>query len=124
MQVLVILLGLMLVINHPVVDTIVLSDFQQQALAQHNYYRQQLHCTNAMTLNGSLNTIAQNYAQYLAANNIFNHSGVSGLGENLWMESSSVVISLVNGKITCIDGSMQTFLYVFTRFGTDNCMVQ
>jgi uncharacterized protein YkwD len=113
MQILTILLGLISVIDRPSMGTVILSDFQQQALVQHNYYRQQLHCTTAMTLNASLNTIAQNYAQYLAANNIFNHSGTPGLGENLWMESSSVVISFVNGKSTCINRDMKTLSSVF-----------
>jgi uncharacterized protein YkwD len=92
----------------PSMNGIILSDFQQQALVQHNYYRQQLHCTTAMTLNSSLNTIAQNYAQYLAANNIFNHSGTVGLGENLWMAYSSVVITFVNGKNICINEDIKS----------------
>jgi len=98
MQVVLLILSLVIVINRPVAGAIILADFQQQALAQHNYFRQQLHCTGAMTLNASLNTIAQNYAQYLAANNIFNHSGAAGLGENLYSESSSAIINFVNGK--------------------------
>lgn len=84
-------------INQPVLSGIVLADFQQQALDQHNYYRQ-LHCTVGMTLNSSLNTIAQNYAEYLAANNIFNHSQTPGLGENLYYRYSSAGISSLNGK--------------------------
>jgi len=64
-----------------------------------------------MILNASLNDIAQNYSEYLAANNLFQHSGVAGLGENLWMESSSVVISFVNGKSTSNNRNVQTLLY-------------
>ena len=82
----------------PLLTAIVLANFQQEALDQHNYYRQQLHCTSLMTLNASLNTIAQNYAQFLATNNIFNHSGAAGLGENLYMSSSSMTIQFINGN--------------------------
>ncbi|CAF1101113.1 unnamed protein product [Rotaria sordida] len=78
-------------------SVVVLADFQQQALLQHNYFRQ-LHCTAAMALNSTINTIAQNYANYLATNNLFVHSGVSGLGENLWSMSSSVAITFINGS--------------------------
>ncbi|CAF4602544.1 unnamed protein product, partial [Rotaria sp. Silwood1] len=71
--------------------------FQQQALLQHNYYRQ-LHCTDALVLNSTINAIAQTYANYLAANNLFQHSGTSGLGENLWTVWSSGAIRSVNGS--------------------------
>ncbi|CAF1165095.1 unnamed protein product [Rotaria sp. Silwood1] len=76
---------------------IVLADFQQQALLQHNYYRQ-LHCIDAMVLNSTISKIAQTYANYLAANNLFQHSGTSGLGENLWAIWSSGAIRSVNGS--------------------------
>ena len=91
------LLILAVVIYRPATNAIILADFQQQALLQHNYFRQ-LHCTIGLVLNSTLNTIAQNYAAYLAANNIFNHSGAAGLGENLWSMSSSNAITFVNGK--------------------------
>ncbi|CAF1539606.1 unnamed protein product [Rotaria magnacalcarata] len=79
-------------------SSIVIADFQQQALEQHNFYRQQLHCTGLLILNSSLNTIAQNYAQYLANNNIFKHSGVAGLGENLYYSFSSTGMNSLNGS--------------------------
>lgn len=88
---------LMVLIHHPTVSTIILADFQQQALLEHNYYRQ-LHCTGPMMLNSTLNAIAQNYSQYLASNGLFNHSGAAGLGENLWTMSSSNIITFLNGK--------------------------
>ncbi len=99
MQCLLILSSFVFLIIYPTMGTINLADFQQEGLTQHNYYRQQLHCTTAMMLNASLNTIAQNYAQYLAANNIFNHSGAAGLGENLWMAYSSAAMTFVNGTV-------------------------
>jgi uncharacterized protein YkwD len=93
----ILLLIMGIVIHHPVSTTVVLADFQQQALVQHNYLRQ-LHCTGALSLNSSINSIAQNYSNYLAANNLFQHSGTPGLGENLWAIWSSVALSFINGK--------------------------
>ena len=70
--------------------------FQQEALVQHNFRRQQ-HCVPAMILNSTLNTIAQNYAVFLASNNLFNHSSYPGLGENLWAISTSGTLGVING---------------------------
>ncbi|UJR12225.1 hypothetical protein I4U23_016402 [Adineta vaga] len=74
-----------------------LAVFQQEALAEHNYYRQQIHCTRPMALNASLNTMAQKYAEHLAYYETFSHSGEPGVGENLWMKSSSAGISSLDG---------------------------
>jgi len=86
-----------MLINRPVLNAIVLATFQQEALAEHNLKRQ-IHCTGPMTLNSTLNTIAQNYSEYLAANNLFVHSYTPGLGENLYQISSSNPITYLNGK--------------------------
>ncbi|CAF1327202.1 unnamed protein product [Adineta steineri] len=94
-----------------------LASFQQEALLQHNYYRQQLHCTGAMVLNASISTTAQNYAQYLAANNIFNHSQTPGLGENLWMESSSAALTSVNGSVPTIAWYSEISSYNYSNPG-------
>jgi uncharacterized protein YkwD len=48
-----------------------------------------LHGVPALKMNNSINAIAQNYAQYLASKNLFQHSNARGLGENLAMISSS-----------------------------------
>ncbi|CAF1571717.1 unnamed protein product [Adineta ricciae] len=98
MQTFAVFLSFILISIYPVMGGINLATFQQEALAQHNYYRQQIHCTTAMTLNSSISTMAQNYAQYLAANNIFNHSRVSGYGENLYYSWSSASIISLNGS--------------------------
>jgi glioma pathogenesis-related protein 2 len=74
-----------------------LINFQQGCLQQHNY-RRQLHCVPSLVLNATLNAIAQNYANYLAANRLFLHSGAAGLGENLWMTSSSSVLTTIPGR--------------------------
>jgi uncharacterized protein YkwD len=84
-------------INRPVLNAIVLATFQQEALAEHNLKRQ-IHCTGPMTLNSTLNTIAQNYSEYLAENNLFVHSYTPGLGENLYQISSTNPITYLNGK--------------------------
>ena len=88
---------LTIISDRPVSSAIVLATFQQQALIEHNL-RRQLHCTGPMVLNSTLNAIAQNYSEYLAANNLFQHSGRAGLGENLWSMWTSGSISFVNGK--------------------------
>ncbi|CAF3533082.1 unnamed protein product [Rotaria socialis] len=54
------------------------------------------HCSAPLQLDNNLNTIAQNYADYLAARNIFQHSN-NGYGENLYMTSSSAPIQSLSG---------------------------
>lgn len=83
--------------NHWVSCEINLANFRQEVLVEHNLKRQ-LHCTDPLTLSASLNDIAQNYAQYLADNNLFQHSYTPGLGENLYMMWSSNAITYQNGK--------------------------
>ncbi|CAF1382972.1 unnamed protein product [Didymodactylos carnosus] len=65
-----------------------LNSFRQQALDAHNQYRRK-HCVPVMTLDSNLNNKAQQYAQYLAQNNVFQHSNHQGMGENLWMISTT-----------------------------------
>ena len=65
------------------------TDFQREALEQHNIYRRKHHVGD-LVLNEELNNIAQNYANKLAATNSFQHSNNSlsngePLGENLFM---------------------------------------
>ena len=70
--------------NHQLVLTeISLNDFRQEMLVEHNAKRQ-LHCTNPLMLDESLNTMAQNYAEQLAAANMLVHSNNPGVGENLF----------------------------------------
>jgi uncharacterized protein YkwD len=97
MQFVLLLFSLVVLMFRPVFNGIILANFQQEALDEHNLKRQ-LHCTGPMTLNSSLNAFAQNYSEYLAANNLFQHSGTSGLGENLWGYSGSSPITYINGK--------------------------
>ena len=87
----------LMIASIPLCEAINLTVFQQEALIQHNVRRQQ-HCVPPMALNSTLNTIAQNYAVFLANNNLFNHSSYPGLGENLWAMMSSVALGYINGK--------------------------
>jgi uncharacterized protein YkwD len=114
---------LLFTISRPVSSTIILTDFQQQALAEHNYFRQ-LHCTGPLKLNSTLNNIAQSYAEYLATNRIFNHSGRAGLGENLWAIFSSGVINTVNGRIKIIFLHKKKQSFIYCRFSTNKYVVQ
>lgn len=96
--------------------TIDLNQFRQEALAAHNYYRQ-LHGAQPMVLNSTINTIAQNYADILAANDSFSHSGRSGLGENLWGSGSSNPITYVNGSTPVGSWYNEILNYTYTSPG-------
>jgi uncharacterized protein YkwD len=64
-----------------------LSTLQSTALSKHNAYRSTHHSPN-MTLNNALNNTAQSWAEYLAANAVFEHSSRSqrnNAGENLYV---------------------------------------
>jgi hypothetical protein len=61
---------------------------QQAALDAHNAARAEVG-TAALVWDDELTAGAQEYADYLAANQIFEHSGAEGVGENLYMTSPS-----------------------------------
>ncbi|GFO49549.1 Golgi-associated plant pathogenesis-related protein 1 [Plakobranchus ocellatus] len=70
-----------------------LEEYRQKSLAKHNELRARHGCPD-LVLSDDLNDFAQNWAEHLAANNLFNHSGrtlPSGkkIGENIAMNSSS-----------------------------------
>ena len=71
--------------------------FRQEMLQAHNEYRAR-HCVPALTLDSNLNNGAQQYAEYLVRINRLQHSGASGVGENLAMRSSSAAIRNYSGK--------------------------
>ncbi len=73
------------------------SQYQKYALEAHNRHRAR-HCVSPLQLDDSISRSAQNYAQYLANINQMVHSGTSGVGENLYMQWSSVVITTINGE--------------------------
>ena len=65
-----------------------LSSINTAYLNAHNKFRAN-HNAAALKYNSQITDTAQKYANYLATNNIFEHSGTSGLGENLAYTSSS-----------------------------------
>lgn len=116
-------LGLSTLFVHLLAATANFTDFQNDALARHNILRQQ-HCVPSLVLNSSLNAIAQNFATYLAVNNFFNHSRVSGLGENLWAVRSTGTLGNINGKIFLINslilhGHNHLFFFIGSRAVND-----
>ncbi len=72
-------------------------NFQRQVLHAHNTYRLR-HCVRSLRLDDRLSRSAQNYAQRLANMNTMVHSGIKGLGENLYTMSSSNKITNVDGE--------------------------
>jgi uncharacterized protein YkwD len=77
--------------------TVAQRDFQRQVLSAHNTYRSR-HCARPLRLDDRLSRSAQNYAQRLATINTMVHSGIKGLGENLYMIMSSSKITRVDGR--------------------------
>ena len=64
-------------------------------LNSHNLYRA-MHGTPYLIQNSTIEAMAQDYANYLAINGLFKHSGVRGYGENLAYQYSV-------GKVPNID---------------------
>ena len=68
-------------------QTVNCSNFEMEALNQHNVYRRKHH-VGPLTLNKDLSRIAQSYANKLAATNTFGHSSNkykgNNMGENLY----------------------------------------
>ncbi len=59
----------------------------QEILNAHNSYRSQVGVP-FLTWSDTLANEAQQWANYLAANGLFQHSGAKGEGENIWMGTS------------------------------------
>ena len=64
------ILGLTLLFYNVAATGLNLNALRQEALTLHNRYRQ-MHCVTPMVLNQTLNTLAQELADYAAATNIF-----------------------------------------------------
>ncbi|CAH1789358.1 unnamed protein product [Owenia fusiformis] len=69
------------------------SVFKDDCLSRHNELRVEHTDTPLMSYDDTIATQAQAYAQDLADRDAFEHSGVSGFGENLYIVSSSRSIS-------------------------------
>lgn len=99
MKFILVLLILLVLIHLPISISLDLDSFRQQALVEHNLKRA-LHCAGPLTLDTTINTVAQNYAQTLASQDTgLTHSTGSGYGENLYYISYSSAITFINGKI-------------------------
>ena len=59
----------------------------QEILNAHNSYRSQVGVA-ALTWSDALASHAQDWANHLSSHGLFQHSGTSGQGENLWMGTS------------------------------------
>jgi hypothetical protein len=70
-------------------------EFQNQMLTAHNVYRK-LHCVPLLTLDDTINRLAQNYAESLASHSKSEHSKLK-LGENLFVLSSSQELKDLDG---------------------------
>ncbi len=70
--------------------------FQQETLKHHNQLRAR-NCVPPLELDNELSKTAQAYAEKLAAENKFEHSG-NGYGENLYMMGSSAPLANLHGE--------------------------
>lgn len=74
-----------------------LETIRNNLLTRHNYYRE-IHQVDNLSRNSEIETIAQNYSEYLTENKKFEHSGnkYNGLklGENLYMKYGSYQVSV------------------------------
>ncbi len=66
-----------------------------EALKQHNSLRAH-HCVSTLTLDDAISQKAQAYAEYLAnSGRLYHSSDRNGLGENLYIEWSSIPVDNV-----------------------------
>ena len=92
-------------------------EFQNEMLKGHNDYRANHNAQN-LVLNAAISQTAQQYAEFLAANNLFQHSNAAGLGENLALFQSSNLGSCKQLARIFIDGWYQEVkLYNFNNPG-------
>ncbi|MEQ9484140.1 CAP family protein [Coleofasciculus sp. F4-SAH-05] len=98
-----------------------LSTFRSQALSQHNTYRDTHHSSD-MTLSDSLNDSAQNWADYLATNGVFEHSN-SDAGENIYVSyttaSSVDAATLANQAVTSWYNEVSDYDYANPGFSSE-----
>lgn len=93
------------------------SNFRKAMLQRHNELRVK-HGIPLMTESTSMNTVAQNYAETMASTGVFQHSGTSGVGENIAYIMKS---SLTPTASTCFRTYSNTsFLFIFKPFTDRN----
>merc|ERR1712012_1543310 len=75
-------------------DPVDLDKFRQDSLAAHNVYRAK-HGVPDLKLNNELNALAQEWADYLIANNAFEHRPNTKYGENIFQSGGKAAQRLV-----------------------------
>jgi len=76
---------------------------EEASLNIHNEYRSLHQDTNSLQWDEQLAGTSQQWADYLAANNSFRHSKLSGVGENLYMFGTSDDIDITKACETAVD---------------------
>ncbi|MEQ9236274.1 CAP family protein [Coleofasciculus sp. E2-BRE-01] len=98
-----------------------LGTLRSTALSQHNTYRN-THNSPDMTLSNSLNNSAQNWAEYLASNGVFEHSN-SDAGENIYVSyttaSSVDAATLANQAVTSWYNEVSDYDYANPGFSSE-----
>merc|ERR1712013_556949 len=70
------------------IESLDLEKFRQESLRAHNAYRSK-HGVPALKLSDKVNAVAQEWADYLIANDGWQHSGNKKYGENIYMSIGS-----------------------------------
>lgn len=95
-------------------STIDLPTLHSSTLSQHNDYRA-LHHAPALTSSNSLERSAQDWANQLASTGAFEHSGASGVGENLYAsyttQSSIATNTLATGAVQAWYEEVENYNY-------------
>merc|ERR1712165_544107 len=79
-------------------DPVDLDKFRQDSLTAHNVYRAK-HGVPDLKLNNELNALAQEWAEYLIANNAFEHRPNNNNGENIYMSSGRAAQDQAQGAV-------------------------
>ncbi|CAF2466694.1 unnamed protein product [Rotaria sp. Silwood2] len=89
--------------------------FQDETLQHHNKLRTR-NCVSPLQLDNNLSLTAQNYAEYLASRNLFQHSN-NGYGENLYMMSGSAPLGSLHGNAATQSWYDEINMYNFNQPG-------
>merc|ERR1711963_13550 len=79
-------------------DPVDLDKFRQDSLAAHNVYRAK-HGVPDLKLNNELNALAQEWAEYLIANNAFEHRPNTKYGENIFQSGGKAAQDQAQGAV-------------------------
>merc|ERR1712154_249041 len=79
-------------------DPVDLDKFRQDSLAAHNVYRAK-HGVPDLKLNNELNALAQEWADYLIANNAFEHRPNTKYGENIFQSGGKAAQDQAQGAV-------------------------